>query len=193
MKVKTLDEGIIQDIGHAFGYYDYGEEKGLVSAYSSREAAAAFICGYVRMALRSGMLHTTGERGEGYIAYKLPQQKIGLKAGMELARALLGSMTLGELIRYSGIMSKQDTADLIFTDILYHTLHAIIEYYDFTIHCMVNTVYSSNSITDPYYITSLTACFVPIEILNLTLDNGDNICCTNCAHRGHLPVNFLSS
>ena len=106
MKVKTLDEGIIQEIGHAFGYYDYGEEKGLVSAYSSREAAAAFICGYVRMALRSGMLYTTGERGEGYIAYKLPQQKIGLKAGMELARALLGSMTLGELIRYSGIMSK---------------------------------------------------------------------------------------
>ena len=26
MKVTTLDERSIHDIGHAFGYYDYGEE-----------------------------------------------------------------------------------------------------------------------------------------------------------------------
>ena len=84
MTVTTLDEKIIQDIGHAFSCYDYGEEHGLIDAFPGREAVAAFICGYVRMALRSGMLYTTGERGEGYIAYKLPQQKIGLKAGMEL-------------------------------------------------------------------------------------------------------------
>lgn len=27
MKVNTLDEGAIRDIGHAFGYYDYGAER----------------------------------------------------------------------------------------------------------------------------------------------------------------------
>ncbi len=57
MKVTTLDEASIRDIGQAFGYYDYGEEHGLIDAFPSRDAAAAFICGYVRMALQGGMLH----------------------------------------------------------------------------------------------------------------------------------------
>lgn len=30
MKVKTLDERVIQDIGYAFGYYDYGPEHDLI-------------------------------------------------------------------------------------------------------------------------------------------------------------------
>lgn len=30
MLVETLEEDRIRDIGHAFGYYDYGAEHGLV-------------------------------------------------------------------------------------------------------------------------------------------------------------------
>lgn len=42
MKVTTLDETVLQGIGHAFGYYDYGDEAGgLVNAFPSRDAAAA--------------------------------------------------------------------------------------------------------------------------------------------------------
>ena len=66
MKVTELDERVIQDIGHAFD--DYGQEHGLIDAFPSRDAAAAFICGYVRMALRGGILYATSERGEGYRA-----------------------------------------------------------------------------------------------------------------------------
>ena len=40
MKVEALDESIIHDIGHAFGYYDYGAEHGLIDAYPSRDAHA---------------------------------------------------------------------------------------------------------------------------------------------------------
>ena len=105
-RVTALDESIIQDIGHAFGYYDYGTEHGLIDAFPSRDAVAAFICGYVRMALQSGMLYATGENGEGYIAYKLPRQKVSLKAALPLAKGLLGSMKLKELIRFARIMSK---------------------------------------------------------------------------------------
>ena len=86
MKVTELDESIIQQIGHAFGYYDYGAERGLIDAFPSRDAALAFICGYVRMVLGSGMLYTTSENGEAYIAYKLPGQKIGLKAALSLPK-----------------------------------------------------------------------------------------------------------
>ena len=70
MKVTTLDEKSIRDIGHAFGYYDYEEETGMSAAFSGKEATANYICAYVRGVLRSGFLHTTSERGEGYIAYK---------------------------------------------------------------------------------------------------------------------------
>ena len=79
MKVTVLDEKSIHDIGHAFGYYDYGEETGMSAAFSGKEAAANYICAYVRGMLQGGFLHTTSERGEGYIAYKLPKEKIGLK------------------------------------------------------------------------------------------------------------------
>lgn len=106
MKIKTLDEGIAEDIGHAFGYYDYGAEHGLIDAFPSRDAVASFICGYVKMALQSGMLYATSEAGEEFIAYKLPGQKVGLKAALPLAMGLLGSMKMNEMVRFARIMSK---------------------------------------------------------------------------------------
>ena len=52
MKVTELDERVIQDIGHAFGYYDYGQEHGLIDAFPSRTqqrpssaATCAWHCG----------------------------------------------------------------------------------------------------------------------------------------------------
>ena len=38
MKVTTLDEKSIRDIGHAFGYYDYGQEAGMTAAFSGQKA-----------------------------------------------------------------------------------------------------------------------------------------------------------
>lgn len=103
MKVETLDEAVIADIGHAFGYYDYGTEQGLASAFPSREATAAFIRGYVRMALQSGMMHTTGER---FIAYKLPGEKLKVKAMLPLAKAFFGALKGKNLVRFLRIMAK---------------------------------------------------------------------------------------
>lgn len=72
MKVQTLDESVVREIGHAFGCYDDGKEPGFVSAFSCRDAAAEQICVYVRMTLKAEMLYTTSERGEGYIAFLRP-------------------------------------------------------------------------------------------------------------------------
>ena len=49
MKITTFDESIAHDIGHAFGYYDYGDEHGLADAFQNRDAVAEYIGGYVRM------------------------------------------------------------------------------------------------------------------------------------------------
>lgn len=106
MKAAALDENTIRDIGHAFGYYDYGTEHGLIDAFPSREAVASFICGYAKMALQSGMLYATSEAGEGFIAYKLPGEKITLKAGLYLARGFLSAMDSRSLVRFIQIMSK---------------------------------------------------------------------------------------
>lgn len=92
MIVKTLDENKIYKIGHAFGYYDYGTETGMVSLYSGREAVTEYICGYVRMALAGNFLYATSEQGEGYIACKLPGQKVSFKAAKPLIKAMFGSM-----------------------------------------------------------------------------------------------------
>ena len=79
MIVHTLDESVIRDIGHAFGYYDYKGEGGLASLFSSQEATSVYIQGYARGMLRGGFLHTNSPRQEGFIAYKLPGEKLGLK------------------------------------------------------------------------------------------------------------------
>lgn len=106
MKVTTFDESIAHDIGNAFGYYDYGDEHGLADAFQNRDAVAEYIGGYVRMTFACGMLYTTSERGEGYIAYKLPGQKLGLKAMLPLAKAFFGCMDFGSVVRFVKIMSK---------------------------------------------------------------------------------------
>ena len=106
MFVRDLSENVIADIGHAFGFYDYGAERGLVSAFSEKENAATYIRGYVRMALRGGFLHTTSERQEGFIVYKLPGQKITLSCLWPLLKAVFASMTFGELMHFARCMTK---------------------------------------------------------------------------------------
>ena len=109
MKVTTLDEKSIRDIGHAFGYYDYEEETGMSAAFSGKEATANYICAYVRGVLRGGFLYTTSERGEGYIAYKLPKEKMGLKTMWPIACGMLHNSTLKRFLQF-GIAIKRDEA-----------------------------------------------------------------------------------
>ena len=109
MKVTTLDEKSIRDIGHAFGYYDYEEETGMSAAFSGKEATANYICAYVRGVLRGGFLHTTSERGEGYIAYKLPKEKMEFKTMWPIACGILHNSTLKRLLQF-GIAIKRGGA-----------------------------------------------------------------------------------
>lgn len=46
MLVKSMTEEKIYEIGHAFSYYDYGEETGMSAAFSGKEATANYICAY---------------------------------------------------------------------------------------------------------------------------------------------------
>ena len=101
MLVKSITEEEIYGIGHAFGYYDYGEETGMAAAFSGKEATANYICAYVRGVLRGGFLHTISERGEGYIAYKLPKEKMGLKTMWPIAKGMLRNSSLKRLMHFA--------------------------------------------------------------------------------------------
>ena len=116
MLVRTITEEEIYDIGHAFGYYDYGQETGMTSAFSGQEATADYICAYVRGMLRGGFLHTTSARGEGYIAYKLPKEKLGVKVLWPIAKGMLRNSSLKRLVHFAiaikrGGTSLQDRMD----------------------------------------------------------------------------------
>ena len=111
MLVKSMTEEEIYDIGHAFGYYDYEEETGMSAAFSGKEATANYICAYVRGMLRGGFLHTTSERGEGYIAYKLPKEKMRLKTMWPIAKGMLRNSSLKRLLQF-GIAIKRGGASL---------------------------------------------------------------------------------
>ena len=111
MLVKSMTEEEIHEIGHAFGYYDYGQETGMTAAFSGQKATEEYICAYVRGVLRGGFLHTTSERGEGYIAYKLPKEKMGLKTMWPIAKGMLRNSSLKRLLRF-GIAIKRSGVSL---------------------------------------------------------------------------------
>ena len=106
MKVTTLGETAIHDIGHAFGYYDYGQETGMTAAFSGKEATEDYICAYVRGMLRGGFFHTISERGEGYIAYKLPGEKLGFKTMWPIVQGMLRNSSLKWLMGFGMAMKR---------------------------------------------------------------------------------------
>ena len=78
-----------------------------------RQTISALMCAGV---LRGGFLHTTSERGEGYIAYKLPKEKMGLKTMCPIAKGMLRNSSLKRLLRFAmavkrGGASLQDRMD----------------------------------------------------------------------------------
>ena len=75
MLVKSMTEEEIYEIGHAFGYYDYGEETGMSAAFSGKEATANYICAYVCGVLRGGFLHTTSQRGGASLQDRMDKKK----------------------------------------------------------------------------------------------------------------------
>ncbi len=100
MKVTTLDEKSIHDIGHAFGYYDYGEETGMSAAFSGKEATANYICAYVRGVLRGGFLHTTERAGRGLYRLQAAEGEAGLQDCVAHRMGMLRNSSLKRLMRF---------------------------------------------------------------------------------------------
>ena len=73
-----------------------------------------------------------------------------------------------------GIMTKQDTSDLIPADILYHSLNTGIKDNDLTVLGMVDTIDIGDTVTYPTDGTDLMLLCLEMEIFDLTLQDGNN-------------------
>ena len=56
--------------------------------------------------LRGGFLHTTSERGEGYIAYKRPKEKLGFKTLWPIVTGMLHNSSMKRLMRFAIAIKK---------------------------------------------------------------------------------------
>ena len=96
----------VVDVGHPvnhalFVFPEYGDD-----AFFGQEPTAQYICAYVRGMLRGGFLHTTSERGEGYIAYKRPKEKLGFKTLWPIATGMLHNSSMKRLMRFAMAIKK---------------------------------------------------------------------------------------
>ena len=57
--------------------------------------------------LRGGFLHTTSERGEGYIAYKRPKEKLGFKTLWPIVTGMLHNSSMKRLMRFAMAKEKK--------------------------------------------------------------------------------------
>jgi len=73
---------------------------------SSPDKTALYICGFVRAMLATGLLYTTSERGEAFIAYRLPGEKVKLTAFFPLLKGVFQAMTFRELCRFARLMKR---------------------------------------------------------------------------------------
>ncbi len=83
----------------------------MTAAFPDQEATENYICAYVRGMLRGGFLYATSERGEGYIAYKLPKEKLGIRTLWPIGQGLLRNSTLKRLVRF-GMANKRGGTSL---------------------------------------------------------------------------------
>ena len=119
MRLTTLDEASIQAIGHAFGYYDYGKETGMGAACSSPDKTALYICGFVRAMLAAGLLYTTSERGEAFIAYRLPMKRAGASLNDRYDKEKKPHIYVGLVCvteKYQGQGSMRKVLEMAFAD-----------------------------------------------------------------------------
>ena len=110
MKVATLSDQEIEAMGEAFADHPYPEDdQGLAMLFPDRESIKAYICGYVRAALKCGCLYTTSKRHEAYIAFTHTQDKRRLRFLLALVPVIVRAMGFGGAMRYMRLTGRSGT------------------------------------------------------------------------------------
>ena len=107
VKVTSLSEKEIEQIGEAFADYEYENgERGMAYLFGGRENVKEYICGFARAMIKAGFLYSTSEKHEAYVAYRYSKDKIPASAGIELIKAVLKTIGLGGGIKMMKLMKR---------------------------------------------------------------------------------------
>lgn len=99
VKIISLCEKEIRDIGDAFADFQYAEsEFGMGYLGKDRQAVSDYICAYVRMSIKERILYSNSENHEAFIAFKNPGVNMSLKGAAELLKTIPGCVDTGHLI-----------------------------------------------------------------------------------------------
>ena len=98
VKINSLREDEIRDIGNAFADYKYAEsEFGMGYLGKSRQAISDYICAYTRMAISERTLYSTSDVHEAFISFKNPGVNMSPASAVDLLKTVPGCVDLSHL------------------------------------------------------------------------------------------------
>lgn len=107
VKVTSLSEKEIEDIGAAFADYAYADgEDGMCYFYDSREDVKEYICGFVRAMLAGNCLYSTSEKHEAFIAYRYSKDNLPASSGFILIKTFFRTLGFKGIMRMLKLMKK---------------------------------------------------------------------------------------
>ncbi len=107
VKINSIKEKEIRDIGDAFADFEYGEaEYGMGYLGKGRQAISDYISAYVRMAIKERQLYSTSESHEAFIAFKNPGTGTSFGSSKDLIKTLPGCVNAGHLLKVAKGSSK---------------------------------------------------------------------------------------
>lgn len=107
IKVTSMTEQEIEAIGEAFADHPYpADDRGMALLFPDRESIKAYICGYVRAALKCSWLYTTSEKHEAFVVFCHTQDKYRLTFLLSLVPAIIRTMGVGGAMRYMKLVGR---------------------------------------------------------------------------------------
>lgn len=107
IKVTNLTEQEIEAIGEAFADHPYpADDQGMAMLFPDRESIKAYICGYVRAALKCNWLYTTSEKHEAFVVFCHTQDKYRLKFLLSLVPVIVRTMGFSGAMRYMKLVGR---------------------------------------------------------------------------------------
>ncbi|MCR5094812.1 MAG: GNAT family N-acetyltransferase [Lachnospiraceae bacterium] len=98
VKIVSLREDEIRDIGDAFADFKYAEsEFGMAYLAKDRQAVSDYICSYARMTIRERSLYSTSYKHEGFIAFSNPGAGMSLGSAADILKTVPGRVDMKHL------------------------------------------------------------------------------------------------
>lgn len=106
IKVTNLPDTEINKIGLTYANYTYPDNDKGMFPFKGKERLVKYINGFAKACMQAGMLYTTSEKHEGYIALSTPDTKYPVKAVITLMKAMIGALGFGGFIKFMHFLSK---------------------------------------------------------------------------------------